>query len=277
MSYCLIMKNLHPMTTGGEVPSARQTLHHNLWANNGERQPQLLSRHTDFDYVNNILYHWGYDPNPSVAYAKGSYGIRIRNNSPGPGDVDANIVNNYFLADKRPDQALVYGSAKGPDAGEENGPASCGKQGTIYTAGRMGQLWVAGNVFPSQNCDEYSTVAAARPTPVGARVTTDAASNLKNTVLPGVGAHFRQTDEQAMVSEVLAALGGGGGPVCGNGTRETGEVCDGTDLGGQTCASVGAGSGTLRCASGCAAFDTSLCSGNSPSQVMNLHRTDRVP
>lgn len=268
MSYCLIMMNQHPMTTGGDVPSARQTLHHNLWANNGERQPQLISRHTDFEYVNNILYHW--------AQGQGSYGIRIRNNSPGPGDVDANIVNNQFVAGtNRPDQALVYGSAKGPDAGEENGPATCGKQGTIYTAGSMGQLWVAGNVFPSQNCDEYSTVTSARPTPVGARVTTDAASSLKSTVLPNAGAHFRTTDEQAVVNEVLAALGGG--PACGNGTRETGETCDGSDLAGQTCSSVGAGTGTLRCASTCLAFDVSLCSGNPPSQVMNLRRNDRLP
>jgi len=277
MSYCLIMRNMHPMTTGGDTPSARQTLHHNVWANNGERQPQLLSRHTDFEYVNNILYHWGFDPNPTIGYAKGSYGIRIRNNSPGPGDIDANIVNNQFVADKRPDQALVYGSAKGPDAGEENGPATCGKQGTIYTGSSMGQLWVAGNVFPTQNCDEYSTVTAARPTPVGARVTTDTASNLKNTLLPAVGAHFRATDEQAMVNEVLAALGGGSGPVCGNGTRETGETCDGADLAGQTCASVGAGSGTLRCASTCLAFDISACGNAPPPQVTNVRRSDRRP
>jgi hypothetical protein len=108
-------------------------------------------------------------------------------------------------------------------------------------------------------------------------VTTDPASNLKYTVLPEVGAHFRQTDEQALVNEVLAALGGGGGPVCGNGTRDSGETCDGLDLGGQTCASQGAGSGTLRCASNCLAFDTSLCTGPPPSQVNNLRRTDRTP
>ena len=30
-----------------------------------------------------------------------------------------------------------------------------------------------------------------------------------------------------------------GGAVCGNGTRETGESCDGTDLGGSTCTSLG--------------------------------------
>jgi pectate lyase len=202
MSYCFITRNLHPMTTGGYGPSARQTLHHNLWANNGERHPQLIGRHTDFEYVNNVVYQWGYDPNPTRGYAKGAYGVRIRNNSPGPGDVDANIVNNLFLPGRRPDQALVYGAGKGPDVQEENGPATCRKQGTVYPDSRMGELWVAGNVFPRENCDEYSTIAAARSTPVGARVVADPASNLKTTVLPAVGTQYRRPDEQSLIDAV---------------------------------------------------------------------------
>ncbi len=48
---------------------------------------------------------------------------------------------------------------------------------------------------------------------------------------------------------------------CGNGTRNPGEACDGADLGGAMCTSIGMGfgSGTLRCAAGCM-FDTSMCS-----------------
>jgi hypothetical protein len=48
---------------------------------------------------------------------------------------------------------------------------------------------------------------------------------------------------------------------CGNGTRNMGEQCDGVDLGGATCTSLGMGfsSGTLRCAAGCV-YDTSSCS-----------------
>lgn len=38
---------------------------------------------------------------------------------------------------------------------------------------------------------------------------------------------------------------------CGNGTRETGEACDGTDLGGFTCTSLGYASGTLTCEPSC--------------------------
>lgn len=48
---------------------------------------------------------------------------------------------------------------------------------------------------------------------------------------------------------------------CGNATIDDGEVCDGTNLGGRVCADVvGYGSkGSLKCASNCKTFDTSLC------------------
>lgn len=53
-----------------------------------------------------------------------------------------------------------------------------------------------------------------------------------------------------------------GEPVCGNNTQEAGEVCDGTDLNGQDCASQAPGSsGTLACDADCLGFDTSGCVG----------------
>src|SRR6266403_122322 len=45
---------------------------------------------------------------------------------------------------------------------------------------------------------------------------------------------------------------------CGNNIRETGEDCDGTDLGGFDCTSVGLSSGTLSCTADCR-LDTSQC------------------
>jgi len=50
----------------------------------------------------------------------------------------------------------------------------------------------------------------------------------------------------------------GGGPVCGNGTQETGEDCDGSDLGGATCQSLGFDFGSLACTGSCS-FNTSGC------------------
>lgn len=46
-------------------------------------------------------------------------------------------------------------------------------------------------------------------------------------------------------------------PTCGNGSIDPGEECDGTDFGGRTCGSLGAGVGDLACA-GCT-IDTSGC------------------
>ena len=53
--------------------------------------------------------------------------------------------------------------------------------------------------------------------------------------------------------------------VCGNNIKETGEQCDGTDLGGASCTSFGYSGGTLSCKPSCE-FDTSNCTsrGGSP-------------
>ncbi len=45
---------------------------------------------------------------------------------------------------------------------------------------------------------------------------------------------------------------------CGDNTADPGEVCDGTDLAGTTCASAGFTAGTLSCATDCQ-LDTSMC------------------
>jgi len=48
-------------------------------------------------------------------------------------------------------------------------------------------------------------------------------------------------------------------PGCGNGVASATEACDGSDLRGDTCASLGLGSGTLTCQSDCQALVTDGC------------------
>ena len=50
-----------------------------------------------------------------------------------------------------------------------------------------------------------------------------------------------------------------GGLVCGNNVREGTEVCDGTDLNGQNCQSLGYSGGTLACSADCSTYDISSC------------------
>ena len=54
------------------------------------------------------------------------------------------------------------------------------------------------------------------------------------------------------------------GPVCGDNAAEPPEVCDGTDLAGEDCASQGFAGGTLGCNADCTGFDTSGCTGGGP-------------
>lgn len=49
--------------------------------------------------------------------------------------------------------------------------------------------------------------------------------------------------------------------VCGNDVEDPGETCDGADLGGQTCETLGNGVGTLSCSPDCQGFDLTGCGG----------------
>ena len=48
-------------------------------------------------------------------------------------------------------------------------------------------------------------------------------------------------------------------PICGDGMIVGGEVCDGNDLGGQTCVTQGYSGGDLACSNDCLSFDHSGC------------------
>src|SRR5688500_8887599 len=63
---------------------------------------------------------------------------------------------------------------------------------------------------------------------------------------------------EVMVLVLLSACGGGQGETgdpegaeCGDGQRGTDEACDGDDLGGLTCTSLGLAGGTLACTASC--------------------------
>lgn len=56
-------------------------------------------------------------------------------------------------------------------------------------------------------------------------------------------------------------------PVCGNNIKETGEQCDGDDLGGESCTSLGYSGGILSCNSDCTSNVSQCVLALSPSSI----------
>ena len=73
VSWCLIANSFHPSTVSFyPAPFQKRrriSMHHNVWARNDERNPQLRADVADFDYVNNVIYDWGF-------WTEFGYGIR---------------------------------------------------------------------------------------------------------------------------------------------------------------------------------------------------------
>ncbi len=171
------------------------SFHHNVYARSTQRNPQLRGWIRRFDYVNNVVYGWDH------------YGMRVKN-EPGERSVNANIINNVFCpADVRQEAALIYGWDPGPDYADR-GPDEDLPQGTVNTANKMGDLYVAGNILPPENRDQYSTIPEPLEIPEWARVTTHPAPQLGEKVLPLTGMKYRNERENQLIDEVSQALKG---------------------------------------------------------------------
>jgi len=169
------------------------SFHHNCYIKSSQRNPQLRGWIRQFDYVNNIVYGWE------------QYGMRIKN-QPGERSVDANVINNVFCpSDTRRDSALIYGWSPGRDYADL-GPEENLPQGTVLKDSHMGKLYVAGNILPPENRDQYSTLAEPLEVPDWAHVTTWPAEQLGSKVLPDVGMKYRNEREQRLIDEVAEAL-----------------------------------------------------------------------
>jgi hypothetical protein len=201
IQYCLIAISYHPQTIS-HYPAPFQerkniSIHHCIYSNNLERNPQMRALTRNIDYVNNIVYDWHW------------YGIRIKNKwKPDEPKVSANLINNAFIpGGGRPSWALVYGESPGADERDE-GPDSVLPQGTVYTESDMDSLYVSGNLLPEENMDHYSTIPGPLPIPEYARVTTYEVSALADSVVPFVGTHYPLEDEVSIFNAVRDSLKG---------------------------------------------------------------------
>jgi pectate lyase len=155
------------------------SIHHNVWAKNGERQPRLYRDCDTIDVVNNVVYGWDYIGGMRISYVES-----VVNPS-------ANIENN-----------VIHLWA--------NGFYDLPEQGFMFERGEdEGDVYINGNIAPSE-CpqDGDGSVQVPLTIPVEYQVTKYAASTLGDTVVPFVGTHYPTTAEQNLLDEVSNAIGG---------------------------------------------------------------------
>jgi len=174
------------------------SIHHNVFAENNERNPQWRGWIRNMDFVNNVTFGWG--------YSDWGFGMRIANHYPEEESIYANIVNNYFKpAYGYAGNAIIYGPVPGWDSDENGPPNPPLSQDTVYTQSDMGDLYVRGNILPLENLDHYSTIPDPLPIPEWAQVTTLAAKDLY-TVVPQVGMQYKDVRDQGVIDRVMAAI-----------------------------------------------------------------------
>jgi pectate lyase len=114
-----------------QPPAMNVSIHHNLFVNLEQRNPQMSTAGL-FDIRNNVIRNWG------------SYGIRIRQEAWG------NIVNNVFETLLKPKQAVILGDDSGP----------------VYISGNLGPGSVDVNLLST--ADDPFAVAPVTTSPASA-------------------------------------------------------------------------------------------------------------
>jgi hypothetical protein len=146
----------------------------NVFAENGERNPQVHGDVRTIDFRNNVVFASTLTPD--------GYGTLIRN-EPGA-TVNGNFVDNAFLGahpfDVQPAFALENLDGSGP-----------------------GRVWVAGNICRPA-CAVAPTVGG--PLPLPSPAASWPASALAERVLPSAGAPYRTSRDQEVVATVATAL-----------------------------------------------------------------------
>ena len=166
------------------VSQARRniSLHHNVFAYNHERNPQIRGNVHHFNFVNNVVYNW--------KRFGGGYGVRLRERN-GVFPRDINVINNFFSSQQNRNWAFILGTSPGD--------APIPYPGDVY---------LSSNHFPAENMDSLGTVSSPIPTPQGLEVTTHTLSQLTTAMLPSVGTHYRTVEEQQILDEIVISING---------------------------------------------------------------------
>ena len=188
LSWNLILDTLaalHLSTGDISVPRQRISLHHNLFARNNERQVRLRHHNDEIDFVNNVVYGWGW-------MEGGAQGLDIQHDA-GETNTSINVERNVFHyvsgLHGSPEEAIRF--VRGPDEG---------------------QVFFSDNLVPATETNAVSN-AARLPILAYVEVTHHAANTLGDAVVPCVGTHYPTAEEQTLLTTVSQAIGGSGG-VC---------------------------------------------------------------
>ena len=180
----------------------------NVFAENNERNPQLRGWIDGLEIRSNVIYAWDSFP-PLVANGAvvgDGYGIRIKNET-GEKPVNANIVGNVFLpGTSAADRALIYGIKPGMDM-QDLGSSRCLPQGEDYSLSELGDLWVRDNDLPAANCEHYSTTDAPIAVADWMSAMTEGPDDLCAGLSAGIGAPYRTTLEESILSRVRQRYG----------------------------------------------------------------------
>lgn len=156
------------------------SVHHNLFMGNNERQIRLRHDNRSIDFVNNVIYGWGW-------MEANGYGMTVisDNNQFFP---SVNIIGNVFhyLSGNygSPNDAIIIDINNGPS-----------------------QIYFADNIVPSSETDPQTmgTITAVQ-IPDHAKVTTHAASTLATQLIPLVGTQLRTTEEVSRLATIASAI-----------------------------------------------------------------------
>jgi pectate lyase len=157
----------------------RISFHHNVFARNNERQIRMRHHNELIDFVNNVVYGWGW-------FEGGAAGLSI--------DYNTGVSNEEYP--KLNVENNVYHYVPGLHGDEDDA--------IVRTIN--GEIFFAGNEFPAGELDAYST-SARHAIPAYARVTTDPAARLCVTAVPGAGTVFATAGEESLLDEIESALG----------------------------------------------------------------------
>ncbi|MBI3178845.1 MAG: hypothetical protein HYZ27_04250, partial [Deltaproteobacteria bacterium] len=141
--------------------------------------------------------------------------------------------------------------------GSDLGGAACTDFG--YTGGTLDCLG---------DCSDYDFTACTAPTQGDCCQPSPGAAGCDDTLDPGLESCVCSFDsycctvewDSICVDEATTDCGGCQAGTCGDGSIQPGEVCDGTNLAGRTCADFGFSGGSLTCET-CTSISTAACTG----------------